>query len=58
MNNIELIDDLCKITTLQSDIIRKQAYIIEQHRIVGSFKSERNDVNDLLDTVEFKLRKN
>lgn len=37
LSSIGLIDTLCEVATLQSDIIRKQAYVIEQHKIIDSF---------------------
>ena len=45
VNNYELIDKLCEITTLQSDIIRKQANVIEQHKIIDSFVEESELMN-------------
>ena len=56
LSSIELIDTLCEVTTLQSDIIRKQAYVIEQHKIIDSFADERDTAGGKLDTIEYELR--
>lgn len=56
MNNIELIDKLCEVTTLQSDIIREQTMIIRQHEIIDVFEKERDDANNMLDVIECNLR--
>ena len=56
MSNLEIIDKLCEVTTLQNDIIREQTMIIRQHEITDTFESERGYVNDLLDIIECKLR--
>lgn len=56
MNNIELIDKLCEVTTLQSDIIREQTMVIRQHEITDTFENKRGYANDLLDIIECKLR--
>lgn len=56
MTDLEMIDKLCEVTTLQSDIIRKQATIIAQNEIVNSMEEERKLVDEILDSVEFNLR--
>ena len=56
MTSLEIIDKLCDITTLQSDIIRKQTYVIEQHKIIDSFADERDTADVKLDTIEYELR--
>lgn len=56
MSDLEIIDKLCEVTTLQSDIIRKQATIIAQNEIVNSMEEERKLVDEILDSVEFNLR--
>lgn len=56
MTDLEMIDKLCEATTLQADIITKQATIIAQNEIADSLVDERKLVDDILDTVEFNLR--
>ena len=56
MTDLEIIDKLCEVTTLQSDIIRKQAIAIAQNEIADNLEEERKTVDDILDTVEFNLR--
>jgi hypothetical protein len=56
MTDLEMIDKLCEVTTLQADIITKQATIIAQNEIADSLVDERKLVDDILDAVEFNLR--
>lgn len=56
MSNLEIIDKLCEVTTLQNDIIREQTMIIRQHEIVDAFENEREFADNLLDIIERKLR--
>lgn len=56
MSDLEIIDKLCEITTLQNDIIREQTMIIRQHEITDTFENKRGCANDLLDIIECKLR--
>jgi len=56
MTDLEMIDKLCEVTTLQSDIIRKQATIIAQNEIANSLEDERQIVDEILDSVELNLR--
>jgi len=56
MTDLEIIDKLCEVTTLQSDIIRKQATIIAQNEIANSLEDERQIVDEILDSVELNLR--
>ena len=56
MSNLEIIDKLCEVTTLQNDIIREQAMVIRQHEITDAFENEREYANNLLDIIEHKLR--
>lgn len=56
MSNLEIIDKLCEVTTLQNDIIREQTMIIRQHEIVDAFENEREYTNSLLDVIECNLR--
>lgn len=56
MSDLEIIDKLCEITTLQNDIIREQTMIIRQHEIVDVFKNERDTASNMLDVIELELR--
>jgi len=56
MTDLEMIDKLCEVTTLQSDIIRKQATIIAQNEIADNLGEGRQIVDEILDSVEFNLR--
>ena len=56
MNNIELIDKLTTITTLQADIIREQAYIIEQNNLIDNFENAKETVDELFNQAEYELR--
>lgn len=56
MTDLEMIDKLCQATTLQSDIIIKQATIIAQSKMADGLADERKLVDDILDSVEFNLR--
>ena len=56
MSDLEIIDKLCEITTLQNDIIREQTTIIRQHEIVDVFKNERDTASNMLDVIELELR--
>jgi len=56
MTDLEMIDKLCEVTTLQSDIIRKQSTIIAQSEIANELEEERKLVDEILDTVELNLR--
>lgn len=56
MSDLEIIDKLCEVTTLQSDIIREQTMIIRQHEIIDTFEKKRDDANNILDVIELELR--
>ena len=56
MSDLEIIDKLCEVTTLQNDIIREQTMIIRQHEIIDIFEKERDDANNMLDVIELELR--
>jgi hypothetical protein len=56
MGDLEIIDKLCEVTTLQNDIIREQAMIIRQSEIIDAFEKERDDANNMLDVIELELR--
>lgn len=56
MTDLEMIDKLCQATTLQADIIQKQAEVIAQSKIADGLADERKIVDEILDSVEFNLR--
>lgn len=61
MGQYEIIDRLCEVTTLLSEIVRKQAEAIVQSDISVEVKNElekmRTDADERLDVIEYKLRK-
>lgn len=61
MTNLEIIDNLCMVTTQLSDIVRKQAIVIEQSDIADAVKEElrqlRNETDDQLDLIEYGCRR-
>lgn len=61
MGQYEIIDRFCEITTLMSEIIKKQAETIEQSEISNEVKAElaqmRSAVDERLDAIEYNLRK-
>lgn len=61
MGQYEIIDRLCEVTTLLSEIVRKQAEAIAQSDISVEVKKElekmRTDADERLDVIEYKLRK-
>lgn len=61
MGQYEIIDRLCEVTTLLSEIVRKQAEAIAQSDISVEVKNElekmRTDADERLDVIEYKLRK-
>lgn len=60
MGQFEIIDRLCGVTTQLSDIVRKQAEIIEQSDIADEVKEElramRKEADENLEIAEFRLR--
>jgi hypothetical protein len=61
MNTLELIDRLCAVTAAQADIIREQAYFIENCKTIDEevkkhFADQRGPVDAELDLLEIKLR--
>lgn len=61
MGQYEIIDRFCEITTLMSEIIKKQAETIEQSKISNEVKAEleqmRSVIDERLDVIEYSLRK-
>lgn len=61
MGQYEIIDRLCEVTTLLSEIVRKQAEAIAQSDISVEVKNKlekmRTDADERLDVIEYKLRK-
>ena len=61
MNTLELIDRLCAVTATQADIIREQAYFIENCKTIDEevkkhFADQRGPVDAELDLLEIRLR--
>ena len=61
MNTLEIIDRLCAVTTAQADIIREQAFFIENVLTVDEearekFAALRKPVEAELDLLEYQLR--
>lgn len=61
MGQYEMIDRFCEVTTLMSEIIKRQAEVIEQIKISDKVNEElkqmRSSVDERLDVIEYKLRK-
>jgi len=61
MGDYEMIDKLCGVTTMLSDIVKEQAAIIAQADIPDSVKEsleEKRSAADLeLDVIEYGLRR-
>lgn len=59
--NFDVIDMMCEVTTMLSDIVREQAYILEQADIPDELKeglrAMRDDADAKLDNIEYKLRR-
>ena len=61
MNTLELIDRLCGVTTAQADIIREQAFFIENCKTIDEeakrhYADLRGTVDAELDLLEIRLR--
>lgn len=61
MNTLELIDRLCAVTSAQAEIIREQAFFIENCKTIDEeakkhYADLRGPVDTELDILEFKLR--
>lgn len=61
MNTLELIDRLCAVTAAQADIIREQAFFIENCKTIDEevkkhFADQRGPVDAELDLLEIRLR--
>lgn len=62
MNNLELIDRLCDITSEQAKLIKMQAEIIEQSHIIElltkqELKETESSIDDELDLIECACRR-
>lgn len=60
MNPFKLIDILCRITSIQADIIRKQQAVIMQHGIEiadETMDQQIEEASGMLDQAEMDLRK-
>lgn len=61
MGSFEIIDRLCSVTSILSDIVQKQAEIVEQADISEKVKSElremRKHADDELELIEYKQRR-
>lgn len=59
--NFDVIDMMCEVTTMLSDIVREQAYILEQADISEELKEDmramRDNADANLDKIEYKLRR-
>lgn len=61
MTQLEIIDRLCAVVEAQSDIIRKQAFFIEEQLAVdeaikNEFAKQRESVDNELDILELSMR--
>jgi hypothetical protein len=61
MGSFEIIDRLCAVTSVLSDIVRKQAEIVEQADVSEKVKQElrgmRKRADDELDLIEYRQRR-
>ena len=61
MGEYEIIDRLCEVTTILSEIVKKQAEAIIQSDISVEVKNElekmRMGADEKLDVIEYRLRK-
>jgi hypothetical protein len=61
MGSFEIIDRLCAVTSALSDIVRKQAEIVEQADVSEKVKQELRDMrkraDDELDLIEYRQRR-
>lgn len=61
MGEYEIIDRLCEVTTILSEIVKKQAEAIIQSDISVEVKNElekmRIGADENLDVIEYRLRK-
>lgn len=59
--NFDVIDMMCEVTTMLSDIVREQAYILEQADISEELKEDmramRDNADAKLDNIEYRLRR-
>lgn len=61
MGQYEIIDNLCEVVTLLTEIVKKQEEVIAQSAISLEVKKEldvmRANADERLDVIEYKLRK-
>ena len=61
MTLLEIVDRQCQVIAIQSEIIKKQAEIIEQSKIAdevfGELRKKIKDVDDELDLIEYASRR-
>lgn len=61
MTLLEIVDRQCQVIAIQSEIIKKQAEIIEQSKIAdevfGKLRKKIKDVDDELDLIEYASRR-
>lgn len=59
--NFDVIDMMYEVTTMLSDIVREQAYILEQADISEELKEDmramRDNADAKLDNIEYRLRR-
>jgi hypothetical protein len=59
--NFDVIDMMYEVTTMLSDIVREQAYILEQADIPEELKEDmramRDNADAKLDNIEYRLRR-
>lgn len=59
--NYEIIDRLCKVTEELSEIVKKQAEVIEQSTVASEVQEElkkmQSSADKELDALEYKLRR-
>jgi len=61
MGQYEIVDNLCEVVTLLTEIVKKQEEVIAQSDISLEVKKEldvmRANADERLDVIEYKLRK-
>lgn len=61
MGRYEIVDNLCEVVTLLSEIVKKQEEVIAQTEVSEEIKNElgvmRSKVDESLDVVEYRLRR-
>lgn len=60
MNLLKLLDEMCNVTTIMADIIRKQQVVIEMHGIEiedPDLDRKLRTMDEILDKTELAARK-